>query len=237
MIEPESQITSLASAPAADRDEVARSVSLLAPERVVELRVLGVPQHGVISGYYDEQHRQDLIAAAVRLSEHASGVYCTLNPVEPSLLARSANRCQKHAKSTTGDSEIERRRWLLVDFDPVRASGISSTDAEHAAALDRARDVRDWLQCEGWPEPIFADSGNGAHLLYRVEQPNNEGVRKQNQAVLDALAARFSDSIVDIDRKTFNASRISKLYGTVARKGDATPDRPHRLSRLLEVPQ
>lgn len=220
-----------------DPTEIARSIALLAPEGVVELRALGVPRHGVISGYYDEEHRKDLVEAAVRWSDQAHGVYCTLNSVDRSLLARSANRCQRNAKSTTGDSEVLQRRWLLVDCDPVRASGISSTDQQHAAALGRAREVRDWLGGEGWPAPVFADSGNGAHLLYRIDLPNDEDAKHQIQFVLDAIAARFSDSVVDIDRTTFNASRISKLYGTVARKGDAIPDRPHRLSRLLELPE
>jgi hypothetical protein len=42
---------------------------------------------------------------------------------------------------------------------------------------------------------------------------------------------------VKVDQTVFNASRIVKLYGTVARKGDHTPDRPHRLSRILVAPE
>ena len=34
----------------------------------------------------------------------------------------------------------------------------------------------------------------------------------------------------------FNASRITKAYGTAVRKGDDVPDRPHRLSRILDMP-
>jgi hypothetical protein len=47
------------------------------------------------------------------------------------LLARANNRVVEYAKHATRDDQIERRRWLLIDFDPVRPSGISSTDAEH----------------------------------------------------------------------------------------------------------
>jgi hypothetical protein len=54
--------------------------------------------------------------------------------------------------------------------------------------------------------------------------------------VLQALAARFDDERVKIDQKVANPARIWKLYGTVAAKGDHTADRPHRVSRLLEVP-
>ncbi|MEI7650230.1 MAG: phage/plasmid primase, P4 family, partial [Methanomicrobiales archaeon] len=34
----------------------------------------------------------------------------------------------------------------------------------------------------------------------------------------------------------YNAGRIWKLYGTLAKKGDHTPERPHRRSRIITVP-
>ena len=56
-------------------------------------------------------------------------------------------------------------------------------------------------------------------------------------ACLAALARRFDDARVTVDRKVFNPARIWKLYGTVARKGDHTAERPHRVARLLHVPE
>ena len=41
---------------------------------------------------------------------------------------------------------------------------------------------------------------------------------------------------VDIDLTVYNPARICKLYGTMARKGDSTVDRPHRRSCILETP-
>ena len=55
------------------------------------------------------------------------------------------------------------------------AVGISSSDDEHTAALERAMAIRDELSKRGWPEPIFADSGNGGHLLYQVDLPRDDG--------------------------------------------------------------
>jgi hypothetical protein len=54
--------------------------------------------------------------------------------------------------------------------------------------------------------------------------------------VLLALAERFNSAQVKIDASVFNPSRICKLYGTLACKGDSTADRPHRWSRLIEWP-
>jgi phage/plasmid-associated DNA primase len=56
------------------------------------------------------------------------------------------------------------------------------------------------------------------------------------QRCLEALAMYFSDSAVALDVSVFNAARIWKVYGTLACKGDHLPERPHRLSRLLDVP-
>ena len=39
-----------------------------------------------------------------------------------------------------------------------------------------------------------------------------------------------------MDPVNSNAGRITKCFGTLARKGDDTPDRPHRYARVLSVP-
>src|SRR5262249_905566 len=56
------------------------------------------------------------------------------------------------------------------------------------------------------------------------------------ERVLKALAPSFTDDKVALDTGNFNAARITKLYGTVAAKGDDTQQRPHRLSAILEDP-
>jgi hypothetical protein len=129
------------------------------------------------------------------------------------------------------------RRNLLLDIDAVRPAGISSTDVEHRAALDLAGTIRQELMGEGWPEPMLQDSGNGAYLIFRLpDLPNDEDSRDLIKRCLGALARRFNTEAAHIDEGTFNASRIAKIPGTTACKGDNAADRPHRLSRLLDVP-
>ena len=71
-------------------------------------------------------------------------------------------------------------------------------------------------------------------MLYRVDlPPDDEGLL---QRVLKAIGAKHTDSAVEVDLGVHNAARISKLYGTFACKGDNIPDRPHRMARLIEVP-
>jgi hypothetical protein len=123
---------------------------------------------------------------------------------------------------------------MLVDCDPKRLAGISSSETEKALAHERALAIRDFLWGAVWPPPILADSGNGWHLLYRIDLPPDDG--EVVKRCLHALAARFDDARVSIDTAVFNPARIVKLYGTMARKGDSTPERPHRFSRLVEIP-
>src|SRR5262249_7321365 len=155
------------------------------------------PKRGTVSGYFDGQHREKLIEAAAELSGLAQGVYVTLNPVIPTLLARALNRAKAFPDGTTKDDDILRRLWLPIDFGQTRPSGISSIDDEHQAALDRARECREFLRGKGWPDPILADSGNGAHLLYKIDLPNEDASTKLIQRILEVLAARFGDNVVD----------------------------------------
>ena len=88
----------------------------------------------------------------------AEGIYITVNPVQPALLARSNNRVKEYAKQTTSDKDVLRRYWLFIDFDPVRPAGISSSEEEHQAAIERAKACRDRLAKLGIPS-ILANSG------------------------------------------------------------------------------
>ena len=222
----------------ANPEEMHRAVALIsAPGSIIELRALDTDSRELgptVSGYYDSP--RPLVHDAGRLSGHAN-VYITLNPANPALLARAHNRLESYAKHTTSDADIVSRRWLAIDFDATRPAGISSTDQEHLAAIERAMATRDSLCASGWPSTfILADSGNGAHLLFRIDLPNDDGARDLVKRTLEGLHTRFTDAVVQIDRTTCNAARIWKLYGTLAVKGDNLSDRPHRLACILEAP-
>jgi len=223
-----------------DPAEILRFLNLVAePGQIIELRLLKVQTSRTqfpctLSGYFSDYKK--LAEAASKSCALAQGTYITLNPVNPALLARAVNRVRVAGKDCplTSDADILKRRWLPIDVDPVRPSGISATEEEHALALERAVQIRDVLQAAGWPNPIVGDSGNGGHLLYRIDLPaNDEGLVKK---CLAALAFRFDDDRVQVDQAVFNPSRIWKLYGTISRKGDSLPERPHRLARIIEIP-
>ena len=211
------------------------------PGQVTELRALNVrtPSYKrahTVAGFFDYEHLDKMAGEALKITSSASGVYFVPNPINPNCLALRANTVDVTDKDElTTDAYIIRRHWMIVDADPIRSpKQISSSDEEKARAWDTIIGVRDYFRLCGWPEPIVADSGNGFHLFYTIDLPvaDDDQVKK----VLAHLAQKFNNEFVEIDPKLFNPSRIIKLPGTVARKGDQIPGRPHRRAKILEVP-
>lgn len=205
---------------------------LMAPGDVVEVRILKTPK-GTISGYYND-FKKLATDVAKYIGKH--DIYFTMNPAKDELLARCSNRLAEYAKQTTTDNDIKQLRHLLIDIDPIRASGISSTDTEKKAAMQIIKEIAKDLVTEGFPKPVIADSGNGYHILLPIDLENNAenvAVIKEFLATLDFL---YSNEQAQVDVTTYNPSRIVKLYGTKACKGDNTSDRPHRYSKILKVP-
>src|SRR5262249_2634534 len=148
------------------------------PDAVFELRALdaqlkGNRRSGTVSGCFDNS---DACLKELEKLNAAKGIYITLNPVNPALRARRANRLDYAGKnSSTSDQHIVRRRWFLLDVDADRPSGISASATEKEAAHKKAREIHDYLTERGWPRPLAADSGNGYHLLYRLDLPCDDG--------------------------------------------------------------
>jgi hypothetical protein len=205
-----------------------------APGQVFEVRLLHHNRKRIDAGYFDSPAAAATAIAA--LHEQYVGIYWTPNPVEPELAARAYNRIQAWAPLTTMDNHILNRRWLLIDVDPKRPTGISSTDAELQNAFKVATTIANMLEFQyGWPMPYINVSGNGAHVLYRLDEPNNEEVRDVIATFLKTLNGRFKALGCEVDTTTFNASRIFRVPGTWARKGDDVPARPHRKARIVAL--
>ena len=221
-----------------DLNEITKALrQFVAIGDIGEIRVLG---SGAPFGFYFSHDSIDKAAAlAATYSKSARGIYIVMNRIGPALSDRP--QLVKTYTLTT-DEDITRRTELLLDFDPSspeRGADDSATDAEKEAARLKMEEVFEWLRDLGFPEPIVADSGNGWHLLFRIDLPNEAKDDDSHRLIrdfLNALSKRFSDDQVAVDISVHNASRITKLYGTTARKGQDRPDRPHRLSKLLTVP-
>lgn len=200
---------------------------------LTEVRVLS--QNKTFSGYFTSV---DMMLSELKKYDGIGGIYATLNEVKESCYGRTQkDEIQARPKSTTSDADIERRRWLLIDFDPKRPSDTNSSDAEKAEADARMRTVYRYLRDEGFNSPVVADSANGYHLYYAIDLPNDEEAQNTIKDVLRALDIMFSDEKVDVDTSVFNASRIVKVIGTSSNKGTSTTERPQRLSAFMHIPQ
>lgn len=210
--------------------------AIIKPGSVAELRVLQARDGNYTANYTGYFNNIEKMAeAAARFNGNAPAVYFTLNECNPALLARAANRMVKAGpkSSSTTDHDIVKIRWFPIDADAVRPAGISSSSDEHREALNRAEAIMDYLSDFDWNQPFFCDSGNGAHLLYPIDLDNTPENVELIKTCLASLSQKFSDDAVCVDQSVFNPSRIWKVYGTMACKGDATEDRPHRKARII----
>lgn len=220
-----------------DPDEVRKAIrTLQAPGAVFEVRVLGGSNRkDVMSGYFRDA--ETLLDAFDTIDVRGRNIYITLGEVKEECFARSQSERFERNTSTTSDTEVLSYRWLFVDLDPVRPTGISSSEHEIKLAEELKSKVESYMQGLGFCSPVVALSGNGYHLLYRIAVRNDEAGRKLVERCLKNLASMFDTAEVKIDTTNSNPSRICKLHGTLAQKGRNTEDRPHRMSRIIQLPE
>lgn len=222
----------------------------LPPESgVTEIRVHHDDGVQTRTGFFDD--RRALIEAAMKEDRPGWAVYHTINRVSRSLLSRAPNRMVNSYESkegTTKNTNIEARQWFFIDLDPGRPAGTSSTQNQLMLAELCGEQVKDWLLSRGWPEPLYARSGNGVHLRYPIDLPNTDestAVIKRCLTAIDQYVSELQTKLsappnpgheVKVDPAVSNAARIARFVGTVARKGPNTPETPHRRSVLLSLP-
>src|SRR5829696_5416954 len=213
----------MSSAAAFATDQITEGLALLhEPGGVIEIRAFNSKGHAT-NHYFTDAHA----AASCAAKEERQGrnVYQILNVLPADLVYRDGGG--------TKDKEVERRRWLMVDADPVRLSDISATTEEREKARHVADEVLAYARAQGWPEPHDFDSGNGFHLLFPIDLPNDDETLALIRGVLEGLMLRFGTEDVKVDTSVHNASRVTRVYGTMNRKGKDSEPRPHRRSGLI----
>ncbi len=224
---------------------------------VIEVRALGFREYpkarkSIASGWFDDIGV--LARTVASIEDKADGWYITKNALIPDIINRRRNRIESFIQENdiTQNSHVLRRTRLIIDLDPYRLSGIPSTDAEHKAAISKGMEIKEWLSELGWPEPVFISTGNGAALIYAIDLPVED--EKLEQRVLEVIRMLKSDMgsdyivdktpvpndgniRIDVDSSVYTLSRITRLPGTMNRKGDASPMRPHRRAFIISAPE
>lgn len=204
-------------------DEIRKAVKLLfQPGDTIEVRAFN--QHGSRQvGRYPLGW--ELVRAIEAENDLDYDVYYVLNPTSLSPTLIDSNN------SGTKETDVPRRRWFLLDFDPIRKHKIA-TDEQFAAALAIAEKVRALIQEELKEEPIAASSGNGVHLLVPVDLPNDEPSKAIIKLFQKSISQKFSTPEVEIECFP-DAARLVRAYGTLNRKGQETDQLRWRRSHIL----
>lgn len=208
--------------------------------KLVEIRLLGKV---TFSGYF--KSIDTLLSQLRPLLAHenynyygALQAYFTLNELNDSLYSREQRDIFiKKPKSTSTDSDVIRRRMVMLDFDACRVASVSASDEEYEKAHIKAVEVYKYLIEQGFKEPIVSTSGNGYHCYLPCDMPNDEEHTELIKRFLKSLGSMFSDNSVELDEVVYNAARVDKVAGTWAKKGSDSEERRWRLARILKVPK
>ena len=217
-----------------DREQIYKWWSVFHEEgEVTEIRSFGGKVN--FSGYYKE------VENAIRDIEWLESkqnlqVYFIINAIRDDCYGREQREHLVSNAKTTGDIDVIGRKWLMIDLDPKRTSGISSSNEELEYARRKAHEVFRFLRNNGFNDPVVCMSGNGYHLMYPCRIAASEETDKLVERFINALAMLFTDNKVDVDKQCKNKARLSKVYGTVAKKGSNSADRPWRTSRIISIP-
>ena len=169
---------------------------------------------------------KEVVKTAMDWDAAGYNVYAVLNEIDENFIGSSAR-----------DKDISARRHIIIDIDRAQKADCPATDAEVQRAIDLSDVVARFMSAHGWLEPLVVMSGNGAHLYYYLNyQSNTSEITEKIRELLQLLGDKFDNSHVKIDRCVFNASRITKVIGTTAKKGIETADRPYRVVKILSQP-
>ena len=201
---------------------------------VIELRALwpkipGRPKppqtrHFYVSRYPSLDACQRAVeVAALQLNQTGYNTYIVMNPLKPDFVGRNARK-----------EDVLHRRLLLVDLDRAGSRDDPSTTQDLDAALAVAKSIVAFTSNLGLPEPSIVMSGNGYHLYYRLaDLPNNPETTMLIESTLQHLADIFNTKSVEVDTKVSDAGRITKIPGTIARKGCESTERPYRQAVVI----
>lgn len=221
-----------------DADEVRKWHKVFKRDgELFEIRLLGDRKNNILSAYFTDV--ETAIKAIEPLDRQQTfQIYFTVNEVNP---ACSSRKQYEHfimaSGSSTSGNDIISRVWLPVDIDVKRPTDISSTEEEKEYAHRKAGDVYRFMQQNGFPLPVVCDSSSGYHMYYPVSMPADDETKETVKEFYGVLSNVFTDERIKIDSAVGDANRIMRLPGTYGRKGRDSEDRPHRMARILSVPE
>lgn len=220
---------------------------MTAANAAVELRA--IKNGHVLVGYYNDP--TIFATHAKPLNEDGYHIYSPINPILPAAIAR-LNQPPSHGSAVRKEG-IARRLVLPYDIDAVRAEDpaatavangsakpgskpkvvtySAATTSEREAARAVTQNIVNFWRIQG-VEPKCLDSGNGYQIFVPIDLPNDLDSEQLVKDVLAAHKAAFEAPGAKIDCWS-DANRILRVPGYLNVKGDNSPERPHRIVKLL----
>jgi hypothetical protein len=165
---------------------------------------------------------------AQQLNRSGLTCYTPMNPIR-------ADYVPDPGKGTKAPG-ILKYRTMMVDVDRTDKLGKKNpaTDDELIRAECLADEISVYLEERDWEIPHKVMSGNGYHLYYPIDLPNDDDTADLIESTLDTLAEKFNTEDFAVDTGVFDAPRLTKVIGTTAIKGEQSQNRPWREVRLCQ---
>jgi hypothetical protein len=158
------------------------------------------------------ERKQAFEDKALQLNKQGYNIYTCFNRIRADFAGDERNGL------AVTDRDIIDRRYILIDFDRTETHQ-PATDDELDAVFAVAHQLELDLFFDKGDDPITACSGNGAHIYLPVNLPNDEASKALCKQMLKAFASKYDTDAVKVDTGVYNAGRITKVLGTIARKG------------------
>lgn len=195
--------------------ETVLELRALAPNKLAVIRHFGAKQLGsaeILKAKFEK--------AALKLNEEGFNIYVVMNPIKSNFSGRCVT-----------DADIKCRQLMLIDIDRSGDTSGPASEDEVQAAQNLAKEIIAYLDGLSWPKPKQVMSGNGWHIYYPLAKlDNNDETKHLVKSTLRHLAEKFNNGTVKIDTTVHNASRVSKVPGTIMRKGKNASGRPYRMA-------
>jgi len=190
------------------------------------------------------ESKEDVIRLSSQMDGQVSGIYVGVQP-RPLDQFDEAPNCWKAARSARKsncacDRDIEFITTCFFDIDVISEERMKSHPA-FDEELQRSYHTAELLSRENGLalSSTICCSGNGHYVLAPIVpiQVDSDDVPAKFKHFCHQLAEKIACQVggVKID-PVYNLSRVMRLMGTVNRKGQATPDRPHRRAHFVTEP-
>ncbi len=166
---------------------------------------------------------------ALALNDRGFNIYYVFNPIKSSAVIGKACKA----------GDIQNRDLLLIDIDrrdkthPITGEVCPASHQELIELENVCDAIADNFKNELNELPIAkVMSGNGYHLYFELGLPNDNEATLVVKQLLQKLENQFGTDTCEIDTSVYDPSRITKVLGCIARKGNESTDRPYRMAVL-----